>query len=238
MTLEIKHKQYTNTDLKVEDGSREIVAVISTASVDRHGEVVLPKGMSKKNFQGNPVVLVNHNHNSLPIGIARWVKADNDTVISKYFISDKTQEARDVFGLLQDGILQAHSIGFQALEESPPTNQEIKKYPDWAMARNVIRKWELLEFSIVGIPANPEALALAVSKSLSPEVKGMFQDQLEQKETSKIIKGISTDLQNVNIKTLGRNEMLALIASKINDIGPNVDYDRVIYKALKALTSK
>jgi HK97 family phage prohead protease len=156
--------------LQLESGSRTVVAIISTDAVDRDGEVVLPKGMRKKAFQGNPVVFTNHDYFSLPIGKALWVKAEPQRVLAKYQVSDKTPEAQEVWDLLRDGILQAHSIGFVSHHASPPTPQEIQARPDWATARLVHRDWELLEFSVVGVPANPEALALAVSKGYSRDV--------------------------------------------------------------------
>jgi phage head maturation protease len=157
-------KCFNAKDLTVNPSSREIVAVISTDAVDRDGEVVLPNGLEKAQYSGNPVVLYGHDSSSLPIGKTLWIKSDGNKVIAKYRVSDKTQFARDVFGLLQDGILRAHSIGFTEHDSSPPTTKEIETRPDWKDARKVIRSWSLLEFSVVPIPCNPEALACAVAK--------------------------------------------------------------------------
>jgi len=165
----LQHKQFNNVDFDLKSGSREIIFTINTDTVDRDREVVLPKGLVKKNYAGNPVVLLNHDYQTLPIGKTLWIKGDATKLIAKAYISDKTQLANDVFGLLQDGILSAASIGFAPLEQSPPTPKEIKSRPDWADARNIIRKWEILEWSLVTVPANPEALSLAVSKGYSPE---------------------------------------------------------------------
>lgn len=167
-------KQYNVDDLTIDEASREVVAVISTDSVDRDGEVVLPRGLSKQNYGGNPVVLWGHNYDLPPIGVTRWikpdgVKADRSRLIAKYYLSDKTQLARDVFSLLQEGCLRAHSIGFQVSKCSPPTKSEVDMRPDWSGCKNVIRSWELLEFSVVSVPANPEALALAVAKGYHPD---------------------------------------------------------------------
>ncbi len=150
--------------LQLEEGSRTVVAIISTDAVDRDGEVMLPRGMRKRAFQGNPVVFTNHDYCALPIGKALWVKAEPRRVLAKYQVSDKTAEAQEVWGLLKEGILQAHSIGFMSHQASAPTREEMAARPDWAAAHLVHRDWELLEFSVVGVPANPEALALAVSK--------------------------------------------------------------------------
>ena len=179
----MKTKQFTATDMTVDEATREVVAIISTDSVDRDKEVVLPSGLDKKNYGGNPVVLYGHDWQGLPIGTTRWVKQQGGQLIAKYYISDKTEFARDVFGLLQDGVLKAHSIGFNVLEASEPTTREIKKRPDWADAKNVIRKWELLEFSVVAIPANPDAIALAVAKGLSEDTRQHLGKTWEPRKT-------------------------------------------------------
>jgi len=165
----MKNKTLKASDLQVDVDSREVVATISTATIDRDREIVLPRGLVKKAYQGNPVVLYGHDHEQLPIGTTRWIKAQDNRLVAKYYVSDKTQFAQDVFGLLQDGVLRAHSIGADVLEASAPTPREIKANPDWAEARNVWRKWELLEFSVCAVPVNPEALALAVAKGYSKE---------------------------------------------------------------------
>jgi phage head maturation protease len=160
----MKTKQFEPDDFQVNPDSREVVAVISTDTVDRDGEVMLPSGLVKKQYAGNPVVLYGHDKTLPPIGMARWIKSSGNKLIAKYYISDKTELARDVFGLMQDGVLRAHSIGFLDTEATAPTREELAERPDWKDCRRVVRQWELLEFSVVPIPCNPDCLALAVAK--------------------------------------------------------------------------
>ncbi len=150
--------------LDVEPGKREIIACISTMAVDRQNEVVLPGGMLRKNHAGMTVF---YNHDTTrPIGVTQWIKPHEGRILAKYRCTDKTPFARDMFALAQDGVLRTYSIGFKPGESSPPTPAEIRSHPDWARASRVHRSWELLEFSLVGVPANPEALMLAISKGL------------------------------------------------------------------------
>lgn len=164
-----------DSDLQLDEGSRTVLAIISTDSVDRDGEVVNPKGMHKKNFSTNPIVLFNHNREELPIGKALWVKADTDekgrgVIKAKYKITDKTPTGQMVFDLLKDGILTSHSITLLSNHSTKPTTKEINERPDLKDARLIHRDWELLEFSIVTLPANPDAVALAISKGYSGDV--------------------------------------------------------------------
>lgn len=177
--MDIKTKVYEADDLKVDAGSREVVAVISSDRVDHDKEIMVPKGLQKKNYAGNPVVLVNHDLGRLPIGKTLWIKQVGNQILAKYFVSDKTQDARDVFGLLQDGVLKAHSIGATALEQGPPTDKELKANPHWGEARNIVRKWDLHEFSVCPIGCNADALSLSVAKKYSPGIKAFLPQLFE-----------------------------------------------------------
>ena len=165
--MSMLRKAFEGQLIEVQTGRREIVACISTSAVDRDGDVVLPEGLVRKNYSG---LTVFYNHDTaLPLGAAQWVKKSGDRVIAKYRCTDKTQFGRDMFALAQDGVLNSYSIGFLPGEFSGPTPEETARRPELKMARRIYRKWELLEFSLVGIPANPEATMLAISKKVAPE---------------------------------------------------------------------
>lgn len=163
----MKTKLFETFDTTLDEGSRTVVSVISTDALDRDGEVMLPSGLEKKNYAGNPVVLFNHDLGRLPVGKCLWVKSQGNKIIAKTYITDKTELGRDIFGLLQDDILKGVSIGFISRDFSAPTAAEIKGRPELAKARGIHRKWELFEYSFVTVPCNPEALTLAVSKGYS-----------------------------------------------------------------------
>ena len=166
-------KAFEGQLIEVQPGRREIVACISTSAVDRDGDVVLPEGLLRKNYAG---LTVFYNHDTaLPLGAAQWVKKSGDRVLAKYRCTDKTQFGRDMFALAQDGILNSYSVGFLPGEFSNPTPEEIARRPEMKKARRVYRQWELLEFSLVGIPANPEATMLAISKKVAPETWAILQ---------------------------------------------------------------
>lgn len=166
-------KQF-DAEFKLDKDSREFIAVISTDAIDRVGDVVLPKGLRKKQFSGNPVVLINHDSDRLPVGTCRWIKADGNKLIAKTYVTDKTQDGRDIFGLLQDGVIGAMSVSFMPIVSGLPTAKELKERPELGSARQVIREWELLEYSIVTIPCNPECLAMAVAKGYSDNILKFF----------------------------------------------------------------
>ena len=46
----------------------------------------------------------------------------------------------------------------------PPNEKELRARPEWAGASRIFRKSELVEFSVVNVPANPDALVTAIRK--------------------------------------------------------------------------
>jgi HK97 family phage prohead protease len=154
----LQRKTYKALNLAIDKKKREVVAVASTDTVDRVGEVILPSGLRKGIDYGGRPILWSHEDEQLPVGVIKWAKADGDKLIVKYRLSDKTQFARDVFELMQDDCLRFQSIGFDIFEASPPSAEEQKTYPE---CKRIIRDWELLELSIVNVPCNPEAMVIA-----------------------------------------------------------------------------
>lgn len=148
-------------ECKANDEERTITAVISTSSVDRQGEVVVAKGVDLEKFMKNPVVLWAHNYSSTPIGKTIFIDKKRKALIAKFKVAD-TEKAEEIYQLYKDGFLSAFSIGFSIKKSHKPTPEEIKKRPEWADAWRIIDEWELLEFSAVPVPANPEALTVAV----------------------------------------------------------------------------
>lgn len=150
--------------LDVSAGAREVVSAISSDAVDRDDEVVLPSGMRRRSHAGM-TVFFNHD-TAQPVGSCQWAKASGNKLLAKTRFTDKTQLGNDVFNLVQDNVLRSYSIGFRFFDASPPTPEEVQRRPDWAQARRIYRDWELMEYSVVGVPANPDAVTLACSKGL------------------------------------------------------------------------
>ena len=148
---------------EIDDDERTVTAVISTSAVDREKEVLLPKGAALEQYLKNPVVLWAHEYRETPIARALWLKSGRKNITAKAKFAE-TEKADEIYQLFKGGYLNAFSVGFLPAENGshPPTPEEVKKNPEWAEAKRIYDKWELLEFSAVPVPANPEALAVAV----------------------------------------------------------------------------
>tara|TARA_Y100001938_G_scaffold142086_1_gene212794 strand:- start:1912 stop:3279 length:1368 start_codon:yes stop_codon:yes gene_type:complete len=164
-------KAYKNNVNVKADEPRTVVARISTTSVDRDGDVVLPSGLKLQDYRKNPVVLLNHDNGSLPVGKALSVKREADAVIAKIKFAERPAEhpitaewvPDTILSLFKQGVLRAFSVGFMPLDMRGATDKDRKRYGD--DVRRVITSWNLMEFSVVPVPANQDALAMEVSKS-------------------------------------------------------------------------
>lgn len=140
---------------KADDGS--FIAVASTNSVDRHGEVVDNNGWELKSYKKNPVILWAHDHTEPAIGVAKktWVEGvgKKAKLMIQPVLHDVTEKARAIKQLVEMGVINSLSVGFKPIES-----------PDGV----TFTKNELLEVSMVNVPANADAMMLAY-KSLRSE---------------------------------------------------------------------
>lgn len=171
------HAVVTKSTSEVNFGERSDVSWISTEAVDRHGEVVLSKGMNASQFQMNPLVTLQHLYSMPPVGKSLWQKRVKDGEVAG--IKAKTQYPAvpsnwnnddpwppdKVFSLVQAGLLSGKSIGFLPTKLHFADEKEAIKN-GWAPGTPVFDEWLLLEYSCVFLPANQEALVQEVSKGM------------------------------------------------------------------------
>jgi len=132
-------------------GDGIIEAIVATESEDRHGEILELKGLDTSKYMKNPVVLWAHDYSQPPIGKTLTLKKKDGKLIAKVkFAIDEDSFAHKIYKLYKGGYMKAFSIGF------------IPKEID----DNRYTKAEMIEHSSVPIPANSEALALAISKGI------------------------------------------------------------------------
>lgn len=133
---------------KASDGS--FIAVASTNSVDRHGEIVDNNGWDLKAYKKNPVILWGHDHNEPAIGVSKktWVEGTGKQakLMIQPLLHDVTEKAKAIKQLVDMGIIKTLSVGFKPIES-----------PDGV----TFTKNELLEVSMVNVPANADAMLVA-----------------------------------------------------------------------------
>tara|TARA_R100001086_G_scaffold148275_2_gene78524 strand:+ start:2587 stop:3393 length:807 start_codon:yes stop_codon:yes gene_type:complete len=156
--------------------------VASSSSPDRYGDIIDQKGWMLENYRKNPVVLLNHDSNQLPIGKGNVHLRDGQLVIDVQF-DQEDERAREVERKAKAGFMNAVSVGFRPLESKSRSElPEDNKY--YGQRGMYYSKSELLEVSIVTIPANGEATMLeqkfynAMKEEILLEVKAAIQDNL------------------------------------------------------------
>lgn len=126
---------------------------ITTEDADRERDVVKAEGVNIANFQANPVVLFAHDYKSLPVGRAISIERYPGKIVAvtEFATADLNPFAEQVYRMVKAGFLKACSIGFRPLEW---VYDEDRKGVNF-------EKSELLEYSIVPVPANAQALIAA-----------------------------------------------------------------------------
>ena len=207
---EITHLQAEIT--KADDGS--FIAVASTNSVDRHGEIVDNNGWDLKAFKKNPVILWGHDHNEPAIGVSKrtWVEGSGKKarLMITPVLHDVTERARAVKALIEMGVIKTLSVGFKPLES-----------PDGV----TFTKNELLEVSMVNVPANADAQMLAY-KGLKKE--GFDKDTIEEL-------GVNTELLDT-IATMRKD--VEELDDKVTDLTSMVKAQKSVNPSNKTDTSR
>lgn len=154
--------------------------VMSTETEDRDRDIVMQAGIDLSAFEKNPSALLAHNSWDLPIG--QW--KDVSQILNGRpkrtegtLVLTKGDPVADRVGLhLAAGSLRACSIGFIPKDirrrEVPEDKRESYYYPGYE-----ILACELVECSPCAVPANPAALAKAMSEA-DPVVAREFVEQV------------------------------------------------------------
>lgn len=184
----------------IDPETRSVDFVISTASVDRMGDTVSVDGWKLDTYRKNPVVLWAHDASMLPIAKASNVRVEDGKLKARAEFAPKEMSgmANAVFEMIRGGFLSATSVGFA------PLKYAFSEAADRKFGIDFIEQ-ELLEFSIVPIPANSEALIEARSAGIdiepvrewatkllaSENIATISRDRLKQ------IEGLATEFRSI-----------------------------------------
>lgn len=155
-----------DTEVKASEGdSRSLTFTISTGAVDRMGDTVDPSGWKLENYRKNPVVLWAHDSTSLPVAKAPkiWVDKLSLKAEAEFTPPGMARFNDTVFDMYKGGFLSATSVGFAPLKYAF-VDDPARKYGIDFMEQ------ELLEFSAVPVPANPQALVESRSAGLDVDL--------------------------------------------------------------------
>lgn len=135
-----------------EEGDKRLIAgYANTKNLDRMNEIVEPTAFKNtiKEWMKNPVILRGHDPNSI-IGRGLEAKIDSKGLWIKAEIASDTEKANETWALIKQKMLKAFSIGYQIIKD------EVVERAGKRIRR--ILDLDLLEVSVLGLPANRESL--------------------------------------------------------------------------------
>jgi len=161
---------YTKS-VKNED-KRIIYAKASDGSVDRDKEIIRVSAWTEqglKNFMANPVLLLSHKHQDLPIGKVLKLDQERDGLYFEAKIIKGTERADEVWETIKQIGICAFSVGFISHEGKEtkvamlnPEEKDSCLKAGLSISSNVYvhTKVDLLEISLVSVPSCPTCLLI------------------------------------------------------------------------------
>lgn len=182
----------TSTVKDLGDGVFE--AVITTSDVDRQNESIVTSGIDTKTWiEKNPVVTYGHDYSGLPIGKGLSLTTLKNKIKSRFQLAVQEYPfAATVAAMIKGGYINSTSIG-----------GVVKK---WSEDYRTIEEMEMVEFAVVPIPANANAVITSRSleemtgKSITT-IKTEFED-FSRKVLLDKVKGMHDDEVNDAVKVL------------------------------------
>lgn len=170
----MKQKRYSPTQIKVKEVNKDLYQIrfiLSTPSVDRHGEIIDQKGWKLENYIKNPVVLWAHDQSIPAIGKMVDIGIVNGNLEGTVqFAYKENADAAKIFDLVAGEYINAGSVGFM---------NDKWMYDEQNDLLTLLEN-ELYEFSIVNVGANAEALQKAKAKGLDIEVVNRLNTEHEK----------------------------------------------------------
>lgn len=168
--------------------------ILHDESVNTYGFRMLTSGANLDEFRKNPVMLLNHNDYSLPIG--RWenIRIVGGKILADAVFDEKDERAAEVMRKVDNDFIRMASIGAWPPEEKSDAYSLMlpgQRYP-------TVTKWTVGEASIVTIGANHNALA--------------FYDKSTQEVIDLTVAGAIVRLMDNSPKTLN----MSLLTQKLN----------------------
>jgi HK97 family phage prohead protease len=182
---------------------------ISDAQTDRMGEIVDQKSWDFKNYMENPLLLWGHDPSQPEYVLGQTLSLAYDekedaTYAEVRFDTDINPKAELIFNQVARGTLRAVSVGMIVHSE------------DSEKDTTILKDCELLEISVVPIPANPRAIALAFTEGSISSKDARFMAESMEKELKLLSKELNNDTKETVMNKVKK------IAEQVKDATSNV----------------
>ena len=189
---------------KMGDGSVIVEGYANAATVDRGKEFVRTDAWDLENYKKVPMILFNHDPDK-PIGRMMEIRPTDKGLYLKAKISkSKNQMVSYVRDLIEEGILNAFSVGFDTVDEQKNSEGVLE-----------IKAAELYEVSVVTLPMNQDSLFNLSTKSF----KGLEYKDVKKKVLRKKGANVAAALHGkidelVNAGELDKAKLFQMVMEK------------------------
>ena len=177
-------------------GKRTLRFIASDETPDRMGDVIQVSGWNLASYKKNPVVLWGHDSSGVPpIGratnVRRGRKPNGEPALYaniEFAPEEAHPFAETVYQLAKRGFLNAVSVGFLPRKTQEASEQE-KQALGMPSYGQIYSEADLLEISVVSVPANPSALVSQARSLVTDNIVGKgqverFLEHVEQQQAS------------------------------------------------------
>ncbi|MBH2010056.1 MAG: HK97 family phage prohead protease [Xanthomonadaceae bacterium] len=126
----------------VSAGQRRLRGYASTDDLDRQGDVVVPSGGQWT----LPVALLWQHKHDMPIGWVRAIEVRGSGLWIEAEVAQGMGQADEAWRMVEADLVTGYSLGFRPIKGEPLKGRGLR-----------YTQWELLEVSVVTVPANPGA---------------------------------------------------------------------------------
>jgi len=226
-------------DAEVKEFSEKDLTVthfISTEKKDRGGDIMRVDGMK---IRGRPVVLLAHGYSEMgqepvakPLSIKKGEFKGNKGIVAKtQFYPDEI--GRRLWEKTTQGYMPNWSIGFIPLKKIVIPNKD----PEGWAGRD-ITEWELLEYSPVGVPMNPDAQTPDKSAEMSwfkfieggdltSEYKALDSFNVDDRSLGS---DDDEEILEESAKIIGHKDLTAKGGAEASSVPPSKDGDKEIFE--------
>lgn len=150
---------------------RRIVGTGTSSCLDRQGEHIHPSAVERAMdaFMKNPVMGYAHD-TRMPIGKwTGWRRVKDSIVLEGELLEPGDDLADAVWRRIEQGVIRGMSVGFNPVGSWSDSGEEDKEGNFWWGGTKGDRDIEILEWSIVPIPANSDAQDLRIAKAIGAD---------------------------------------------------------------------
>ena len=190
----------------VDKASGDMTFVANEESEDRMGDIIKVDGWQLGNFKSNPVLMFAHDYRLPPVGIVPRVwkstagasgkassKEGTPQLLNTVKFDDGDPFAVAIMGKYERGFMKAESVGFRPIEFERKNTDDDSWFPPL-----IFTKQELLEISLVPVPAHPRALRKAWGEDNDFKKFSIVMPAIEVKEEEPVVE----EPEEITLETL------------------------------------